>query len=170
AVVPGLVSALEDPQFYVSYAAAEALGQIGAVATPALLAALDQAPLPPVLQVALQDYGVQRRRAAVFALGRMLDNLGLTANTVAVMDGLSAVALNSQEHPEVRQMATAALARVGVEALANDAVTGSSTLACKGVDPNIHLYAGQCVYEDAFQGGDGLYEIYESLRKLLRRR
>ncbi|MBD2261437.1 HEAT repeat domain-containing protein [Pseudanabaena sp. FACHB-2040] len=170
AAVSGLVSALEDPQFYVSYAAAEALAQIGPAAAPALLAVLDQAPLPPVLQVALQDYGVQRRRAAAFALGRMLGNLGLTANTVAVVDGLSAVALNSQEHPEVRRMAAAALARVGVEAPANDVVAGPSTLVCQGVDPNIHLYAGQCVYEDVFQGGDGLYEIYESLRKLLRRR
>jgi HEAT repeat protein len=170
AAVPLLITALEDPNFYVSYAATEALGQVGPQVIEALLRVLDQAPLPPVLQAALQDYEVQRRRAAAFALGRILQGLGPVPSDAAAVDGLRAAATNPQEHPEVRRMAATALAQIGIEVPANSSETIPLTLDCAGVDPHIHRYAGQCVYEDIFQGGDGLYEIYESLRKLLRRR
>lgn len=165
AAVPLLMTALEDSHFYVSYAAAVALGKLGPTAVPALLAVLEPAPLPPVLQVALQDYGIQRRRAAAFALGLTLH----PTPEAAAIEGLKAVALSPQEHPEVRRMAAAALAPIGLAPI-GDPTISPQLLDCQGVDPDIHRYAGQCVYEDVFQGGDGLYEIYESLRKLLRGR
>jgi hypothetical protein len=165
ASVPLLITALEDPHFYVSYAATEALGRAGSKAVPALLTVLAQEPLPPLVQTALQDYGVQRRRAAAFALSRINSHLSLASKAAAV-NNLQALVDNPQEHPEVRRMAATALAQLsGV-----DPTISPQLLDCEGVDPYIHLYAGQCVYGDIFQGGEGLYELYESLRNLLKRR
>ncbi|MBD0335761.1 MAG: HEAT repeat domain-containing protein [Cyanobacteria bacterium Co-bin13] len=169
ASVPLLITALEDSHFYVSYAATEALGHTGSNAVPALLTVLAQEPLPLGVQTALQDYRVQRRRAAAFALVRMGGHLS-SASKAAVLEGLQELAFDPQEHSEVRRMAATALAQFGVSIPSGNPVMSPQLLNCEGVDPDIHLYAGQCVYEDVFQGGDGLYEIYESLRKLLRRR
>ena len=121
----------------------------------------------------MQDYDVQRRRAAVFTLGQILTNPETNLQAESIIKGLESVVFNDEEHSEIRRMAITVLEKAEMAISAEDLEIEPISITCKadfyiqGIDPHIHTYAGNCVYEDEFQGGDGFYEIYESLRKLL---
>ena len=93
--VPALINFLQDDDFSRRYAAAEALGRIGAPAVPALFNAL-------------QDDGPDVRRSAASALGR----IGADAK-----DAVPAlIAALQHDHTDVRLSAAGVLGRIGADA------------------------------------------------------
>ena len=166
-VIPSLIEALEDEQFYVSYAAAEALSELGPMAIPSLMEVIQQDPsTSPVLQTILNDKYAHPRRSALYVLSRIAE---LDKNTKIT---LASISRDEYEQEDVRLMSAVALESAGQDMNtffdSND-LDNPLELSCLGPDRYIHIYAGMCLQEDQFPGGDGMYEIYLSLKGLFQR-
>lgn len=168
--IPSLIKMLEDEQFYVSYAAAEALSKFGLVAVPSLMEIVQQGPDDsPVQQIVLRDKYTHLRRSALYVIGRIARLDEIDEDTELVLES---IVQDGDEKEEIRMMSAVALESAGRDMSTffdSNNLESLLEMSCPEPDKNIHVYAGMCLQDDQFSGGDGLYEIYLSLKNLFQR-
>jgi HEAT repeat protein len=171
--IPALIAALENEK--VRFLAADTLGQIGVKSIPSLLEVLKRRPgAKPALSEILEDKDVDIRRSAVYALGSIGNKY--SASKEFVIEVLTKVMNDENEHLDVRWMAAASMAKMGkpVERFfvdhnlpepVKDACIESRFID-RFLDSDFDLYAGRCLYSMGGRGA-GLAQIYQQVRVLL---
>ena len=170
--IPALIKALENENN--RFMVADILGEIGSETIPSLVEVLRRnRKLEPVLSVILKDKNLDIRRSVIYTLG----NIG-RKNSVSkpeVIDILTMVMNDNNEHIDIRWMAAASLEKMGkaTNFFVQYNLPQPLDESCVDVryiarftSSQFDLYGGRCL---PFHGGRGagISELYQQIRALL---